>query len=423
MLLLISVLAFIAVYKSKGISPLSLFTMFGLQWFYYMIFPLFLSMNIVPVGLFAGYPLNYDTDIQYYFFLFNAGAMLAFLLAYLLFYQKKKPADWFISNEDVPAGLRVYRTPLFLIMVVINLIILYLSIRYPYMKMTWWSHSINANLRNVILSLFLFYMMLKPNRWKMIAIFFLFALSTFVYGGRAYLLILGASVFFYLYDTKVLNLKHIVVLFIATIVFLSSVGLLRSGLLGDPETVLRYSILPMYTESVYSSYPGFAVINMWRNDEIKYHTYFGSYIIDPLLIFVPQFIFVKDGATKYSFNVLGKWEDDHGGRQDIAPQGGYYYMAETIQALSVPGIFIICFFFGVICVLVEKLKYLNIFGRYVYYSFVGTLGLGFISDQFAWTMRSFGMNLEVLLFFLFVFEIVKYFSRSSGAARSIKEPA
>jgi hypothetical protein len=266
----------------------------------------------------------------------------------------------------------------------------------------------------VILSLFLFYMLLRPNKWKLGLIFFLFALSTFVYGGRAYLIILGASLFYYWFDVKILNLKQIMVVFLASIVFLTSVGLLRNGLLLNPAMALRYSVMPMYTEGVFSSYPGFALIDKWRHDEIKYHTYFGSYLIDPLMIFVPQFVFVKEGATKYSFNVLGKWEDDHGGREHIAPQGGYYYMAEAMEALSVPGIFIVVFFFALLCLGIEKLKYAGIFGKYVYYSFVGTVGVGFVSDQFAWCMRSFGMNLEVLIFFLVMFELFTL-GRMSGA--------
>jgi hypothetical protein len=413
-LLAASVLFFFAVFFYKRISPLSLYTLFGLEMVFYFVFPLFLSFDMVPKGLFTGYPLNYDKEVQFYFFLFNAGAMFVFSAVYLFFYKRRKAGDWFLPLQDFAPRLLKYRQPMFILMVIINVIVLYLSIKYPYTKMTWWSHSINANLRNVILSLFLFYMLLRPNKWKLGLIFFLFALSTFVYGGRAYLIILGASLFYYWFDVKILNLKQIMVVFLASIVFLTSVGLLRNGLLLNPAMALRYSVMPMYTEGVFSSYPGFALIDKWRHDEIKYHTYFGSYLIDPLMIFVPQFVFVKEGATKYSFNVLGKWEDDHGGREHIAPQGGYYYMAEAMEALSVPGIFIVVFFFALLCLGIEKLKYAGIFGKYVYYSFVGTVGVGFVSDQFAWCMRSFGMNLEVLIFFLVMFELFTL-GRMSGA--------
>lgn len=404
-LLALSLAYFFAVFFYKRISPLSLYTLFGLQMIFYFIFPLFLSFDIVPKGLFEGYPLNYDKDVQFYFFLFNAGAMFTFASVYLLFYKRKKPTDWFLPVEKISVRWLKYRQPLFLLMLLLNLIVLFLSIKYPYTKMTWWSHSINANLRNVILSLFLLYMLLRPNKWKLGLIFLLFVLSTFVYGGRAYLVILGASLFFYWFDIKVINLKQVAVLFLASIVFLTSVGLMRNGLLQDPAMALRYGIMPMYTEGVFSSYPGFALIDKWRHDQIRYHTYFGSYFIDSLMIFVPQFIFINEGATKYTFNVLGKWEEDHGGRHNIAPQGGYYYMAEAMEALSVPGIFIVVLFFALLCIFVEKLKLMGILGEYIYYNFIGAVGVGFVSDQFAWCMRSFGMNLEVLIFFLLMFEI------------------
>ena len=204
------------------------------------------------------------------------------------------------------------------------------------------------------------------------------------------------------------------VLFVTSIIFLSLTGMIRSGLANSWERVIHYMLMPMYGESMNSAYPSFSVIKMWKNDQIKYHTYFGSYFIDPVLIFVPQFAFKAEGAPKDSYNILGKWEEDHGGRKGISPQGSYHYLAEAIEALSVPGIIIVSVAIAFACIYMESIKFSTLLKQFTYYTFAGTIGVGFVSDQFAWCIRSFGMSFEVLFTFLFLVEVFSLRKKAIG---------
>ncbi|MBI5701766.1 hypothetical protein HZC34_08015 [Candidatus Saganbacteria bacterium] len=148
-----------------------------------------------------------------------------------------------------------------------------------------------------------------------------------------------------------------------------------------------------------------ALTEMWLDGKIKYYNYFGSYYIDPLMIFVPQMVFIGAGIPKASYNVLGKWEEDHGGRDKISPKGSYYYLAEAIEAAGFWGIILVSTGFAVICAKMEKLRAGNIFNRFIYYSFFGAFGFGFVKAQFSWCARYFIQNIFTLALFFLMYKV------------------
>jgi hypothetical protein len=405
-LLIVASAYFIWVMWAKKIPLVSLYGFFGLQWWFYWFFPYLLSIGFYPKNIFGGYKLNYDPGVQFYFFLFNAISLLCFALVYHLFYKKRLEEQATPSvSPDRSRETDRYKGALFVILLSMSLLFIVLAIMFPYMKYNWIVHSIQANLRNIYVGLFLFYMLIKPKKAGLVLLFLLFCASTVIYGGRLYLAILAASLFFYLYNSGAIKLRHIFVLFIAMVLLLNVTVLVRSGLASKADKLYGYMLMPIFAESVFSSYPGFAVTKMWANNEIKYYTYFGSYVVDPLMMFVPQVVFKQDAVAKEGYNVLGDWEAAHGGRASITPQGAYYYLAEAMEAAGVYGIVIVSAGFAFLCVFMEKLRFRGRIGEFIYYSFVGTFGFGFVKNQFSWCFRYFFQNIFAVLIFIAVFTL------------------
>lgn len=413
-LLASSIVFFFWVMAKKKIPWVSLYTLFGVQWAFYWFFPLMIAIDFYQRGLMGGYYLNYNNEIQFYFFLFNAISMFCFASAFLFFYGSQNTSS--NASQNSISSFIKYRNALFLVLFVMNAVLIVLSVKFPYTSGAGWAiHSLTANMRNIFVALFFMYMLSQPKRSNIYFLFSLFCFSTFIYGGRLYLAILATGFVFYFYDNKVFKLKHVALLLVAAVLFLSLTGLVRSGLGKNFERASLYALHPIFTESVYSSYPGFSLIHMWKNSEIKYYTYFGSYIFDSIMIFVPHFVFRSAGTPKDSYNILGKWEEDHGGRHKISPQGSYYYLAEAMEALAIPGIVIVSFGFALACLFMEKIRHgTDLIGRYAYYNFVGTFGFGFVKSQFSWSARYFLQDIFAVLIFIALFEIFR------GAAAGVE---
>jgi|GEM_PF-2695161 len=400
-LIFASIAFFFWVMFYRKISPVSLFGIFALQWFFYWI-AAYLTVNKLMPRFLPQYV--HDREAMYYFIVFNAIYLIIFSLVYLFFYRQKEEI---IPGQDPLPGkgtTQIFSAPLFFVLLAMNAVLIILSIKFPYLKYNWITHSINSNLRNAFVALFFLYMLVERDRKKAYLNVVLFALSTIIWGGRLFMAILMAGFVFYYYNIKVFRPKQLIAIFLVAITFFSMTAILRSKFY-TLDKVAYYFAWPFVIESVFSSYPGIAVIKMWQNNEIKYYNFFGSYIVDPIMIFVPQFIFVKEDVNKVGYNILGKWEADHGGRGKISPQGAYYYIAEAMEAAGAWGVLIIAAAYGLICVWMEKNRYGNLLAQYTYYNFVGTFGFGYVKNQFAWCFRYFVQNMLIAVLFLLVFTV------------------
>ena len=178
--LLVAIGLFFWVFFYRKISPLSLYTLFGLQWFFYLFFPYLQINNLLPEGLPRGWALNDNKEVLFYFFIFNAIFLIIFSSMYWIFYRTKPTAGPKAPRNK--EAVRPYRGLLFVLLSLASIFLIVLSVKFPYLKYNWIAHSINANVRNIFVALFFYYMLLENKRWRVYFIFFLFALSTLLGG-------------------------------------------------------------------------------------------------------------------------------------------------------------------------------------------------------------------------------------------------
>jgi len=372
-LLIIALIVYLFILFNRKIPLTSFYFLFGLEWLYYWIFPYLVTTNAPDISLFKSIPLLFNGTCTFYFFVFNALSLLIFCLVYLLFYKNK-------HRVDPDMGFRNnYHRFLFPAIIILSVIIIILAIIFPYSKGLSFIYDVISNIRIFFFAMFILFMICEPDKRKVVFVFLVYCAATFIYGSRIHMVMVAISLFFYLLGNKYINKKTAIVLVMLVILLISATAVRRMG------TNYNYSpvslLWSLSTESINSSYPLLQVINLWQNNEIKYYTIFSNYIVDPIISFVPQPVFMLTGEGKYTYNTLGAWREAHGG--GIAPWGAFYYLAEAFISLSYYGIIIVSIMLGLLGSYMDSISRKgNLMRQFMCYNFIGVFGSFFIKTEF-----------------------------------------
>ncbi|MFA6169607.1 MAG: hypothetical protein WCW67_01960 [Candidatus Margulisiibacteriota bacterium] len=404
--LILSSLFYLYVYYKRSPGLLSLYSFFGLQWLYFWLGTYLIITGFFPNNVFGGMALNDNVEVVSMFLLFNALSLFVFSLVYLV-YGKIRSGSGPVAEPPVEKKHpKNYAFFVFMVLTAFNVLMLVLSLKTSYMGADWLTHSINANLRNVFVGIFIYYMLIEKFELLTLFVFLSFCASTFIYGGRMYLLVAAAAYLAYLFNRRIISVKHLFVLGLIGALFLSAVGLYRVKLIDRVIKTPKYLLMPIYADSVFTAYPALYVIDRWQRGGIGYYTMYTHYLVDSILIYVPNFVYASSGVNKVAQSgLLGAWEDDHGGLSTISPQGGFHYIAEAMAAGGILGVALFSALLSFIFIFFERMRRRGLPGQFYYYSFLGVAGVDIVSEKFAWCFRYFTQNVFSVLILIFVIQL------------------
>lgn len=391
-LFLLFVIICVFVYLKKKIPVLSLYTIFILQTIFYFIFHyLFVRGANIGVGL-GHWGGTYSKEVYFYFFAFNILFMTIFCLIYYLF------KDIRINNltSAIKDKYCDYNLPLFVLLLFLSTIYGILSLKYTYSAIyantLGGVSSILANISNIMAGLFILYMLMEKN-FKRINIMLLLTLFSLALSGRRlFMLLIAVPYIAYMYDLKRIKTKHLVVIFLAVALLLTAVASFRrhGGFEMDYFTV----IYAASNESMTSSGALFDYIDRWQKDSIVYYTWFSNYLIDPVLIWVPNVIFSRSGVNKAEYNTATRWIEDN----KLGPNN--YYLSDAFMAGGVYGIMIMAAIFALLCVGFERIKTKGLGGSVLYYCFLSVFSTTIVSERFSESFKYFSEELLAVVVFM-----------------------
>ncbi|OGC11359.1 hypothetical protein A3K48_02445 [candidate division WOR-1 bacterium RIFOXYA12_FULL_52_29] len=404
--LILSAIFYVYVYIKRRPGLLSLYSFFGIQWLYYWLGTYLIIIGFFPNNVFGGMALNNNGEVVSVFLLFNALSLFVFSLIYLVFGRIDRSAARTFEPPVEKKYAKKHVFFIFLILTIFNVLMLVLSVKTRYMGADWLTHSINANIRNVFVGVFIYYMLVEKIELLTLIVFLGFCFSTFLYGGRMYLLVATAAYMAYLFNRRIINVRHLVILGLVGSLFLSAIALYRSNIIDRVVRTPKYLLMPIYADSVFSAYPALYIIDRWQRGGITYYTMFTHYLVDSVLIYVPNFVYAASGENKIAESgLLASWQDDNGGIGRMSPQGGFHYIAEAMAAGGFFGIIAFSALLAFIFIFFERMRRRGLSGQFFYYSFLGVAGVDIVSEKFAWCFRYFTQNVFSVLLLIFIVQL------------------
>ena len=234
--------------------------------------------------------------------------------------------------------------------------------------------TVTAYTKHLFIAIFLYYLYrFGIDRWGWV----LFAengIVMFIDGARTTFLPV-AIVTCLVYAAQLSRAQRKKVYLLALVGVFASIGA-RSIILSKQSTVLENLIAPVAVEGSMGAYSSLQTIYAVQHHVNDGYTYGASYLVDPLLDFLPR------GELRDNDKFLKRWEHniDMGIPDEFAPLGGFYYQAEAVAAFGYIGPPLITTLFAACLVCMETIKNRHLL---VYLVWGGTIGVLFVKTNFA----------------------------------------
>ncbi len=152
---------------------------------------------------------------------------------------------------------------------------------------------------------------------------------------------------------------------------------------------------PVTVEGIMGAYPSLQSIYMLSKETHPRLTFGASYLVDPIVWFLPQ------GETRDRNLFLQSWVKDSTVEldEDFAPMGGFYYIAESVAAFSYAGPAIVTTIFAFMLIWVERNA--NRY-RLLYLTWMPTVGILFVKMIFGNVIKLFIVDLVFFGIFVFI---------------------
>jgi hypothetical protein len=152
------------------------------------------------------------------------------------------------------------------------------------------------------------------------------------------------------------------------------------------DSFLARMITPVTVEGVMGSYPSLQSIYALEQRQHPNLTLGASYVIDPIVWFLPQ------GDTRDHYLFLQSWVNDSSTllQEEFAPMGGFYYIAEAVTAFSYAGPAIVTTAFAFALIWVQRNVNRH---RLLYLTWMPTIGILFVKMIFGNVFKLFLVDL------------------------------
>jgi hypothetical protein len=385
--------------KIPLLSPYGIFVAFQIL---YNLAPWVTASQGISTPLFTLLGDMHLANVQLYL---SASANLCFGLCFLLFYKRvrlQRPSD---NNHS--AKVIVFWTifPLFLI----TLVLVHF---YGWNKITFLTmgadetvaggmFTVTSYMKYAFISSYLYYLY-RYGFDKFAGM--LLAEQTLVMlvdGARTTFLPIALLTLFVVGDAAQKQTRNVRLYIVAAIsIFLSL--LTRALILGGNSTFAEKVFAPVMIEGTMGDYSALQSLDsiMKGGKAYLHFTYGFSYIIDPILWFLPT------GDLRNNLSFFQHWVDGITPylQETYSPMGGFYYAAEATAAFSYAGPAIVTLCFGLWLVWMERNK--NRF-RMLYIASLPTLGLLFVKAIFGNLVKIFIIQLAMILCIALVFRLAQ----------------
>jgi hypothetical protein len=189
---------------------------------------------------------------------------------------------------------------------------------------------------------------------------------------------------------------------LAALGILISIGARAVIIRGD--SFLVRMITPVTVEGVMGSYPSLQSIYALQQEQHPNLTYGASYVVDPIVWFLPQ------GETRDRFLFLQSWVKDSSAslQEEFAPMGGFYYLAEAVTAFSYAGPAIVTTAFAFALIWVQRNVNRH---RLLYVTWMPTIGILFVKMIFGNVFKLFLVDLLFVGSFVLVRHVRGFLGR------------
>ena len=259
--------------------------------------------------------------------------------------------------------------------------------------------SITAYLKLLFVSCYLYYIYKFGFNRGAIFLFGLHTIVMFVDGSRStYMPILFLTISMLYSKSRNFNKNNYKIAALAA-GGLAMIVLSRAVIMSVDESLTDNMIMSMLIEGCTGSYMSLQAIYVIANDYSATFTFGATYLIDPFIWLIPQ------TSIRNNFLTFNDWVNNISPllREEFAPMGGFYYIAESMAFVPYAGPVIITGVFALITVWIERNK--NKY-KIIYLSFFSSVGILFTKYVFGNVMKIFLIELIFLGLFLLLEKIL-----------------
>lgn len=382
------------------ISNCGVFFVFSIM---YSLFPMLIYWGVEPEKWFRHYDLNEDELIVGTYLLLMSVCNIIFSYVF-----KKYMKNNIAYKRDIRSFEHGSEGVFFLYMC-FSIISIYVGAKMSYTSLqTETEHSLISNMKTILAGMYVAYLVLWGMKKRTVVMFGMFVILMLVEQSRWYFFSVFIVTIIYLVREKVMKSKTVILVSILLIIIMSFVGLYRANV-----EINDYSLLlnPFFIEGDYGSYMVLQTYYLFYTESLKYCTFFGDYIIDPVIYIVPRFLFNCLGVDKDNSTLLAMFIEDHNDYlfEEYAPVGGFHYLAQASSALPFVGPLVITYIYARVCVFFENNSYKNLKWKMYFYAYTAGFAFVFIKTKFEQTVKyAMTLFLPVVVIYILIVYINKH---------------